>query len=124
MKTAKIAGRELPMAFDVRAWVEELEPTFGCFQDMVDKLSGRDKPITAGLDMLAFLFNAGQRKQGSKERFTRAWLADQLEPVEVPGLIRVGQEVIFASFAQEEREDTGPVDEVLMELAKKDPGSA
>lgn len=124
MEAVMIAGRELLMAFDLRAWVEDLEPRFGCFEAMVDQVGGQNKPITAGMDMLLMLINAGQRHQGSKERITRDWLLDNVQPVEAPALISAGQEVIYRSFRQEEKAEEGPVDEVLAELAKKETGSA
>lgn len=124
MQTATVAGRELPMAFDVRAWVEDLEPRFGDVSAMVEEIGGRDKPITAGVDMLVLVVNAGFRSRGSKERITRDWLMDNLEPGQTPKLIGDGQTAIFRAFAQEEKTEEDQVDEVLAELAKKEPGSA
>lgn len=118
-----IAGKELPLGFDVRGWVKELEPEFGSFHAMTERLGSQDKPITAGIAMLAIAINAGYRMEGSKETVSREWLMDNLHPSEVAAAIRKGRSAIYASFKQEEKTE-GPVDVVLAELEKKETGSA
>ena len=122
--TITIAGQELPLGFDVRGWVKELEPEFGSFHSMTERLGSQDKPITAGIAMLAIAINAGYRLQGEKKTVTRDWLMDNLPPAEVALAIRKGQNAIYASFEQQEKNDDAPVDVVLAEMEKKAPGSA
>lgn len=126
MQTISISGRELPMAFDVRAWICEIETKFGSLAEMTSRLSGQKQPITAGIDMLQIVINAGIRRTGGGDKITRDWLMDNLQPAEVVRSIRLGQQVIMESFAQTEASDAQdePVDEVLAALEKKDTGRA
>lgn len=123
--TITIAGTEFPLGFDVRAWINELEPAFGSLDKMAEKLGGQDKPITAGVTMLTFVINAGFRAEGNNKTISKEWLIDNLKPKEVALAVQEGQKAIIASFRQEETEsDQGPVDVVLAELEKKATGSA
>lgn len=122
--TITIAGKELPLGFDVYAWVEEIEPKFGSLTLMTERLGSQDRPIGAGVDMLTTVINAGYRLAGQKDKVTREWVLKNTKPREISALIREGKAAIYASFEQEMHEDDGPVDEVLAELEKKEPGSA
>lgn len=124
-RSITIAGKELPLGFDVRAWVNDLEPAFGSLDKMAEKLGGQDKPINAGITMLVFVINAGYRMRGEKEIVKKEWLLDNMKPYEVAWAVQAGQRAITASFRQEEEQsDQGPVDVVLAELEKKAAGSA
>jgi hypothetical protein len=124
-RSITIAGKELPLGFDLRAWVNDLEPAFGSLDKMAEKLGGQDKPITAGITMLVFVINAGYRMRGEKEIVKKEWLLDNMKPYEVAWAVQAGQRAITASFRQEEEQsDQGPVDVVLAELEKKAAGSA
>lgn len=123
--TITIAGTKFPMGFDVRAWVNELEPEFGSLTQMTDRLFGQDKPMTAGVYMLTMVINAGLRLAGENKTIKRDWLLDNLQPKELAAAIAAGEDAIFSCFEQEEKEDEGPVDVVLAELeAKKTTGRA
>lgn len=124
MMSITVAGRELPMGFDLKAWVNDLEPKFGSLTQMSERLNGQDKPITAGIDMLTMVVNAGARMNGSKEKISREWLIDNIKPAEVAAFIGMGQMAIMASFRQENADAEEPVDEVLAEIEKKEPADA
>lgn len=119
-----VANKELPLDFDLRAWVDEVEPKFGSLTMLTNRLGSQDKPISAGVDMLVICANAGYRRQGSKERITREWLLANVKPAEIAGMIKAGKLAITQSFAQEITEDVGVVDEVLAEIEKKETGRA
>lgn len=119
-----VAGRELPLGFDLRAWVTDLEPKFGNLTQMTERLNSQDKPITAGIDMLAIVVNAGARMAGSKEKIDREWLIDNIKPAEIAAYIGMGQVAIMASFHQENTDADEDVDEVLAEIEKKETADA
>lgn len=125
--TIAIAGKEFPLGFDVRAWINELEPEFGSLTRMTDCLFGQDKPMTAGVYVLAMTINAGFRLAGEKKTIKQDWLLDNLQPKELATAIGAAENAIFSCFEQEEKDDAkdGAVDVVLEELeAKKETGSA
>lgn len=124
MLTITAGGRELPLGFDVRAWVNDLEPKFGSLTKMTERLGSQDKPVNAGMDMLTMVINAGLRLEGKKEKITRDWLIDAVKPAEVAVLISLGQAAIMASFHQETGEKDEDVDEVLAEIEKKETADA
>lgn len=123
--TISIGNRELPMAFDLRAWVEDVEPKFGSLTSMTARLGGQDKPVTAGVDLIVLTINAGMRRDGSKEKLTRDWVLDNLKPGDTAAAIRLAQLAVTSSFAGEIKDDEdGDVDEVLAEIEKKDAADA
>lgn len=117
-------GRELPLGFDLRAWVNDLEPKFGSLTQMTERLNSQDKPITAGIDMLTIVVNAGARMDGGKEKIDREWLIDNIKPAEIAACIGMGQVAIMASFHQENTDVDEDVDEVLAEIEKKETADA
>lgn len=120
-----MGGRELPMAFDLRAWVEDVEPRFGSLTAMTARLGSQDKPVTAGVDLIVLTINAGLRREGEKEKISREWVLDNLEPRDTAAAIRLAQMAVTASFANEVKDDEGDdVDEVLAEIEKKDAADA
>lgn len=123
--TITIAGTEFPLGFDVRAWINELEPEFGSLTRMTDRLFGQDKPMTAGVYVLNMAINAGFRLKGENKTVKRDWLLDNLQPCDLAAAIGAAESAIFDCFEQEEKEKEGAVDVVLEELeAKKETGRA
>lgn len=123
--TISLGGRELPMAFDLRAWVEDVEPKFGSLTAMTARLGGQDKPVTAGVELITLTVNAGLRREGEKEKISREWVLDNLEPRDTAPAIRMAQLAVTSSFVGEIEDDDGEdVDEVLAEIEKKDAADA
>lgn len=123
--TISLGGRELPMAFDLRAWVEDVEPKFGSLTAMTARLGSQDKPVTAGVDLIVLTINAGLRREGEKEKISREWVLDNLEPRDTAATIRLAQLAMTDSFANDVKDDEDEdVDEVLAEIEKKDAADA
>lgn len=119
-----IDGKEVPLFFDLRAWVEELEPRFGSLSGMNNQLAGEMQPVGAAVDLLVITANAGYRQKGVKDKLTRAWVLDHAQPHEVPALSEAAKAAVMRSFYRDlVEDDADDVDVVAEEILKKNPVS-
>lgn len=76
-----IAGKELTLAFDTRAWLD-LEKTFGSMDRMYKRFDEDLLPMTTGLQLAAITATAGtcDREDKSAKPITFDWLAKHATP--------------------------------------------
>lgn len=115
----KVEGRELPLFFDVQAWLD-VEKRFGCLSEMNRRISDGEKPMDACMELLAATANAGARKHGEKADYSAQWFIDRLTPKRASAAATAAKQAFVDGMARDEVEnEEADVDVVAQEIQKK-----
>lgn len=117
--TVTIAGRDIPLRYDMRSQMQiEEELDMDC-NELMDKLKQKKKTSRIVMDCVRVLGNEGLRHAGQDADLTAEWLEEHITPARV-NLYRVAlQAAITASWFMETEDPDRERDETLEEIRKK-----
>lgn len=117
--TMTTCDRSFTLRYDVQA-MADAEEKYDSFDALSAKTGGSKAPVTATLDMLAYMANAGARHAGEKADFTPEWFRENLTPVQLDkAKILIQRAIMVGLYRENPADDDKEVDLVLEEIRKK-----
>lgn len=124
--TMQAGGRELLFAFDTQAWLD-IEERLGSIDALLDAINDNKKPLTSSMELAAVTATCGERRRGSADVITVAWLTEHLTPRQIKRANSLARTALTVGMRREtvEQDEDEVIDVVLAELdaknKKKDP---
>lgn len=118
MRYITIAGKEMPLAFTMGAWIE-IEESFGGLEQLSEAVD--TKPASTVCKLIGILMRGGAEQTGAEEKPTDEWVRAHISPGQVreiqPQLLDTITEGLTTQTELGGDEDDGDV--VLAELRAK-----